>query len=179
MIVRSGRVFTDLEGQRGIHAFWISIGADPGKSGKLFALGVLLDGEVLVFEPKLGLPLLDPDTMQLASLADAQKNERVLRRLDLAGQFDYAFEASMMNKFQLLIDVPPTAASARMKLLEASLIGDERMKVYVDLDELGNSLKQAVPAASVELWQTPLLAQMQAASVRERLRIRRPLRFST
>jgi tetratricopeptide (TPR) repeat protein len=168
--IERGRVFTALARQRGIDTFWISVGAEAGRAGKLFAIGMLLGDEILIFEPKLGLPLLDPDTLKLATFTETQANERILRRLDLAGQFDYAFEASMMNKYQLLIDAPPTAASARMKLLASALLGDERMNVYVDLDSLEGALKRVAPDASVELWQTPLLAQIQAASIRERLR---------
>jgi hypothetical protein len=88
--VERGRVFTALARQRNIETFWISVGAAAGEPGKLFAIGVLIENEVLLFEPKLGMPILEPDAVEFATLKQALENPRVLRRLDLAGQFDYA-----------------------------------------------------------------------------------------
>lgn len=168
--IERGRVFTALARQRGIDTFWISVGGNaPESPGKLFGIGMLLGDEILVFEPKLGLPLVDPDSLEFASLRETRENDRILRRLDLAGQFDYALDSSAIQSVQLLIDAPPVAASARMKLLEKSLLGDERMQLFVDLDSLRDRMKSVAPDATVSVWQTPLLAQMQAASIRERL----------
>lgn len=81
---------------------------------------------------------------------------------------------SDVQHFSFLIDAPPTAASARMKLMEQSLLGEERMVVYRDLDGLASRLSDIAPGHAVQLWQTPLLAQVQAASVRERLQTPSP-----
>ncbi|MEZ6136829.1 MAG: CDC27 family protein [Pirellulaceae bacterium] len=167
--VERGRVFCALARQRGIDTCWISVGSAPEAAGNLFAIAVCIGKQVYLFEPKLGLPIIEPDTLELATLQQVAENPRILRRLDLAGQFDYAFEADEMRSLQWLIDVPPVAATARMKLLEESLTGDERMQVFVDLDALQQRLSSLAADAHVTLWWTPLLAQMQAASVRERL----------
>ncbi len=169
--VERGRVFTALARQQNIDTCWISYGATGGQPGKLFAIGVLIGNEVLLFEPKLGMPILEPDTGEFANLKQAQENPRILRRLDLAGQFDYALDANDLNSLQFLLDAPPTAASARMKLLEQSFVGDERMTVFVDVDALRLRVSKLQPASStIHLWHTPLLAQVQAESVRARLR---------
>ncbi len=167
--IERGRVFNALAQQRGIDTCWISLGAEAGSAGDLFAIGVLIGQEMLLFDPKLGMPILDPDTTEFATLATAQSNERVLRRLDLPGQFDYASDIDSLKSIQLLIDAAPVATSARMKLLEGSLIGDERMQVYLDVDGLSQRLMAAAPKSSVAVWQTPLLAQLQALYVREQL----------
>ncbi len=169
--VERGRVFTALARQRNLETFWISVGTSSGEPGKLFAIGVLIDAEVLLFEPKLGMPILEPDGVEFATLQQARENPRVLRRLDLAGQFDYALEADSLQSVQFLLDATPTGASARMKLLEQALLGDERMKVFVNLDVTRQRLLAIAPAGTtIHLWQTPLLAQLQAASIRARLR---------
>ncbi len=167
--IERGRVFGALADQRGIDTVWISVGAAAGEPGKLWAIGVIIADEILLFEPKLGLPILDSDKMELATLRQARENDRVLRRLDLAGQFDYALTASDLKQIQFLIDATPASASARMKMLEQSLLSDERMTLYEDVDALRDRLKAIEPDVPCSLWLVPLLAQVQAASVRERL----------
>ena len=177
--IERGRVFSALAAQQGIETAWLSVydseqAAEGNQPGKLWAIGVLIGDACLLFEPKLGMPILEPDTAQLATLAQTLANDRILRRLDLAGQFDYALDRSDVQHFSFLIDAPPTAASARMKMLEQGLLGDERMVVYRDLDALAGRLSEVAPGHAVHLWETPLLAQVNAARVRELLQTPSP-----
>lgn len=177
--IERGRVFCALAAQQGIETSWLSVhdteqAANENQPGKLWAIAVLIGDGCILFEPKLGMPILEPDKVQLATLAQTLENDRILRRLDLAGQFDYALSRADVQHFSFLIDAPPTAASARMKLMEQSLLGDERMVVYRDLDALADRLSDIAPGHAAHLWDTPLLAQVQAAAVRERLQTPSP-----
>jgi tetratricopeptide (TPR) repeat protein len=181
--IERGRVFNVLAAQQGIETVWLSVagadeGADSNAPGKLWTIGVLIGNDCLLFEPKLGMPILDPDKVELATLAQTLDNDRILRRLDLAGQFNYALEKADVQNFEFLIDAPPTAASARMKMLEQVLLGDERMVLYRDLDALAARLEAIAPGHAVQLWETPLLAQIQAAAVRERMATPSPYSMS-
>ncbi len=167
--IERGRVFGALADQQGIDTVWLSVGADENGPGKLWTLGVIIADDIVLFEPKLGMPILDPDKVELATLKQTLENDRILRRLDLAGQFDYTFTKSDVQDVQFLIDAPPAAGSARMKLLEQSLLSDERMVLFKNFDALATELHTILPDHAVSLWHTPLLAQAQAASVRERL----------
>lgn len=165
--VERGRVFTALAQQRGIETFWIAVDAAEGSTGKLWAVGALIDNKVFVFDPRLGLPLLEPDTPALATLDEAISNPRVLRRLDLPGQFDYALEPEQLKSMTFLVDAPPVSASVRMKLLESSLLGEERMSVFREIDALQDRLLKIFPDTAVELWRVPAFAQIHAGQVRE------------
>lgn len=167
--VLRGRVFAALANQQGIDTCWISVGASPGEPGDLFAMGILIDRELLLVEPKLGLPILDPDSGQWATLQEAVKSERILRRLNLP-QYEYAFDQDSLQSIQLLIDAVPFSASRRARILEESLIGDERMVVALDLDQFTQRLSRSTPNVTVSIWQTPLMAQIYAENLSERLR---------
>lgn len=167
-IVR-GRIFSALAAQQGITTCWISVGAGPGAAGELFAQGVLVNKSLLLVDPKLGLPILDPDTDQWASLQDASKNERVLRRLNLP-QYEYAYQQPMIQSIQLLLDFTPFALSQRARVLEQSLVGSERMVLAADADAIAERLGQAVPNSTVSIWYTPLLAQIYALDLQQRLK---------
>lgn len=176
--IERGRVFGALADQRGIDTAWISVGSETNSAGHLWAMAVVVGDEILVFEPKLGLPILDPDKVQLATLTEIRSNSRILRRLDLPGQFDYAYSITDLGSLQFLIDAEPVAASARMKMVEGALLSDERMVLFEDLTALADKLKQRAADIDVALWHTPLLAQIQAASVRERMDMPSPFSMS-
>lgn len=97
-IERSGPVFNALAAQQGIETVWLAVDgaqqdADKNAPGKVWTIGVLIGDDCLLFEPKLGMPILEPDLMELATLAQTLDNDRMpARRLDLAGQFDYALK---------------------------------------------------------------------------------------
>lgn len=166
--VERGRVFASLAAQQGVEVCWVSVGADPGEPGHLFALGVLAGKELLLLEPKLGIPIVDPNTHRWATLQDAGNNERITRRLSLP-QYSYAFDKDSVRSIQLLVDAVPFAASRRAKMLEASLTGDERMSIATDLDAVAERLSRAVPNSVVSLWYTPLLAQINSQAINDRL----------
>ncbi len=177
--IERGRVFDILAQQQDIRTCWLAVSAEDGGSSppgaaKLWTMAVVIADQILLFEPKLGLPILDPDKIELATLTETLKNPRILRRLDLTGQFDYALGATDVQQLQFLIDAPPTAGSGRMKMLQQSLLSDERMVLYQDFDSLATKLTELAPGHAVSLWETPLLAQLQAATVRERLQAPTP-----
>ncbi len=168
--VERGRVFTALAHQRGIDTVWISINGTATSPGYLWAIGVPIGGQLYLFESKLGMPVVDPDTLAFATLRDARKNDRILARLDLPGQFDYAVNPGDLASVALLIDALPTSLSARMKVLEKSLLGADRMSLFVDSDSITASVRKAHPDDPVVLWHTPLIARDFAAQIREALR---------
>ncbi|MDX1929594.1 MAG: CDC27 family protein [Pirellulaceae bacterium] len=168
--VERGRVFTALAHQRGIDTVWVSINGTASSPGYLWAIGVPIAGQLYLFESKLGMPIVDPDTLAFATLKDARENERILARLDLPGQFDYVVNPGDLASVALLVDALPTSMSARMKVLEKSLLGSDRMSLFVDSDALTAAIRQSYPNDPVVLWKTPLLARDFAVQIREILR---------
>ncbi len=167
--VERGRVFTALAKQRGIDTVWISVNGTAVAPGYLWAIGVPIADELYLFETKLGLPILDPDTLAFATLKDVRSNERILRRLDLPGQFEYEVDPGDLKSVALLVDALPTSLSARMRVLEKSLLGKDRMQLFIDTDALSTQLEKITPGDPVAIWQTPLIARDVAAQIREML----------
>lgn len=168
-----GRVFCNLAAQRNINTFWLAVDA-ADSPGKLWTIGVVIGESIYLFEPKLGMPILDPDKIRLATLNDAQANERVMRRLDLPGQFDYKLASTDLKDLKVLLDITPCSDSARMKLLQSELLQDERMVVYQDPDARLAEITKLIPGVSTEVWEVPMMAQLQAAATREMLETTTP-----
>lgn len=167
--VERGRAFTALAKQRGIETVWLSINGTTTSPGYLWAVGVVIDSNIYLFDMKLGLPILDPDTLEFATLEQARKNDRVLRRLKLPGEFDYAVNPGDLESLAFLLDVLPCEFSARMNWLEKSLTGNERMRLYQDVDNLVERLQQISPNDAIAVWNTPLMSVDQAIRTRQRL----------
>lgn len=170
-VVERGRVFGALARQRGIDTGWISVKPTDGGPPKIWCMCAIIGDEILLFEPKLGLPILNSDTREFASLKETQENTRILRRLDLPGQFDYALDAGELQEYEILIDVPPVAGGARMKMLQESLLSDERMNTFYDLVAAQTAFRDRLPdGTSVRLWEIPAMAQIYAQQINEMLK---------
>ena len=159
--VERGRVFTSLARQRNIDCVWIQVGES------LWSIGVVVGVDILLFEPKLGLPILDPDKEEFASLEDVKSNPRILQRLDISGRFDYAYNPGDIVDVRFLVDAPPTALSLRMKWLEERLLSNERMVLFQDANALVAKLNGIAPQTEVELAMFPVMAQVFALQVRQ------------
>lgn len=172
--VDRGRVFTSLAQQRELQTVWVALRLPSSPSAKLWAVGVVIADKCYLFEPRLGLPILHPDTLALATLDEVQSDERILRRLDVPGRFDYAVNAGDAAKVEFLVEAEPSALSDRMGLLQKSLTGEDRMQLQPDLKRLTDDLKRLEPDAPIALWQLPMLARLYATDLRSRLEMNSP-----
>ncbi len=168
--IERGRVFTAMAAQRGIDTYWVAVDAGGGKPGKIWAIAVAIADQLFLFEPKHGFPIVDPDASRFATLAEAASNERILRRLNLPGQFDYALSKDDLKDLKLYIDVAPCSDSSRMKMLQTNLLNDERMTVYHNVDDRIKAAQKLAPGSTAELWRLPMLAQLHAGRIRELMR---------
>lgn len=169
-----GRVFTSLAQQRELQTCWVALRLPSSPSAKIWCVAVLVGDNCYLFDPKLGLPILHPDTAALASLTEVQRDERILRRLDVPGRFDYAVNAGDAAKVELLFESEPSSITDRMATLQASLTGEDRLLLQPDLNALQQKLKRIMPNAPVAIWQTPLLARLYATDLRNRLEMNSP-----
>ncbi len=176
--IERGRVFTAMAQQRGLQTCWISLRLPSSPAPKLWAIGVLAGDNCYVFETKLGMPVPNPDTGAPVTITELQKDERILRRLDIPGRFDYAVNPGDLAKIEYLIEVEPSASSNRMTSLQASLTGADRLVLQPDVTTMQAKLKKIAPDAPVYLWQMPMLARLYATEMRSRLQMNSPFTAS-
>lgn len=172
--VERGRVFTTLAHQRQLETCWIALRLSTSPSAKLWTVGVWIGDDCYLFDTKLGLPILDPDTLAPATLAQVQKEDRILRRLDVPALFDYAVNPGDAKQVEFLLEIEPSSATDRMAVLQASLTGDDRLQLVTEIMPLYEKLKRLHPDAPIAVWQTPLLAKLYAKDVRVRLQMNSP-----
>ena len=69
---------------------------------------------------------------------------------------DFVNDPGELATIELLVDLPPVAGSARMKILESQLLGDERMILFHDLEATHKSLARFTDAEAVQTGNGPL-----------------------
>lgn len=172
--VERGRVFTALAQQRQLQTCWISLRLPTSPAAKLWTVGVWIGDDCYLFDTKLGLPILDPDSLAPATLAQVQKEDRIVRRLDVPGLFDYAVNPGDVKQVEFLLEVEPSSVTDRMAALQSSLTGEERLQLVTEVAPLNEKIKRLNPGSPISLWQMPLLAKLYARGVRERLQMNSP-----
>ncbi|MGB7328937.1 MAG: tetratricopeptide repeat protein [Rubripirellula sp.] len=152
-------VFTQLCRQSGLAAFVLAIPSTDDGSLDPWCVGVLIDNDIYLFEPELGIFIPGPGQVGIATLADARKDASVLRRLNVPGFFDYPHAKDDVQQTVALLNVIPEAISPRMKELQSGLAGDRRMVTYVDAPALAEQIDSISGISGVRLWNVPLLAE--------------------
>lgn len=163
------RVFTQLLQQVGINSCIIAIEDRDTKEPMIWAIGVPIADQLYIFEPRWGLPLPGSGEQGIATLSQVRSDPTVLRRARLAGNFNYPVTSEDIDRLVLLLDIDPYALKHSTYALEPVLSGDNRMRVWIDADEVAKQFTQFVPATSVRLWEMPLLANHYNEAVRNRL----------
>ncbi len=103
------------------------------KTLRSWCVGVLIDGNVYLFDPLLGLPIPAPQGVSLAAdgqlavqpatLAQVAADDQLLRRLDADATHAYGVKASQLARVTAMFEASPPYLARRMTMLESQLTG--------------------------------------------------------
>lgn len=157
-------VFVLLARQQGLEAAILAIEDASAGAGRLrlWAIGVLSEGSIYVFDPHLGLPLPGPKGVRLdesgqldirpATLAQLAADDSLLRQLDLGTDHPYPVKASDLKKVVVRVDITPWWLSRRMHLVESRLAGDDRMVLFMSPEHSAGRWKACKGVTEVQPW---------------------------
>lgn len=138
---------------------------DAKNAAQPWCVGVLIEGNVYLFDPRLGLPIPAADGLSLddagqlairpATLAQAAADEKILQRLDADERHKYRVKASDLNRVTVLLEASPTYLARRMKLLESRLAGTRKMVLTTSAEASAKRWKAAKHVADARLWTLP------------------------
>ncbi len=184
-------LFIHLARQVHIPAAVLAIASDsPEHPPRPWAIGVLVDGQVYVFDPQLGLPIPGPDGLQLgpsgtlrikpATLAQLAADESLLRQMDASTELRYPVSAADLGRVVALVEASPASLSRRIKLIEANLSDKHRMVLAVSAQREADRWRAAPNVSDAALWLHPYQTLYQrthltAQQVRARLLMLLPL----
>lgn len=142
-------VFVALLKQLDIPAFLLckTVADDRGNVGvSPWICGVLLDGQVYLYDQRLGLPVPGPGAKGVATLRQAASDPAVLAQMD-APPFRYDATAADCQGLAVWLLGSVEFWAPRMKLLQDQLVGQDRVVVFEDLVDLHHQIVAAMPEA--------------------------------
>ncbi len=151
--------------QRDLDAFFLAVkNLDDENKLDPWAIGVLIDGKIFLFDAQLGLPIPSEDMQRIATLAEAKSSAKLLKSLDLKvseslDDIDYPVKRFQLSSTVALLDASSETLSKRMKLVEDNLTGDQKMVLTVDVDSLAEKVKSIDGITDVRLATYPFRAR--------------------
>lgn len=155
------RLFILLARQQGIDVVMLAA-TDPNDENKTrpWACGVMLNEDLYLFDPAIGLPIPGPDGQGIATLAQVRDNPALLRALDVDNDHKYPITGEQVKSVTALIDASLEALSQRMQVLERGLAGDRQLKLAVQPSELATRLRKSPGVSNVAIWPVAIEAAM-------------------
>jgi hypothetical protein len=180
-------VFALLCRQQGLDVVMLAVPEAPGKSTAATSAGgsgpdkeqaaknvfwlpaVLSDGQLYLFDTRLGLPIPGKDGKGVATLHDLRADVSLLRQLDLK-EMPYPIAAEQLKHVTAQIPADPFDLSQRARAIESNLSGDDRLTLASNPTALAQKLKTGGEIWDIGVWDFPFRV------LRDQLRIGPPAR---
>ncbi len=181
-------VFAGLCRQQGLHVVMLCIplseaGAEAksekGDSPppKMYWLAALFsNGQLYLFDSRLGLPIPGPDGKGVVTLEQVQKDDSLLRKLDLEKN-KYPVTAELAKSAHVYIVADPFELTRRASQLEAGLAGEDRLVLSVNPSTMAEQLKSSPGVTSISLWEFPFSTLRDQLTLGKSARHREALAF--
>lgn len=154
--VERAKVFMTMLNQLGIESVMLAYMDDEGNSVP-WAVGVNCGQRLYIFDTKLGLPIPGKTFGQIATLSELKSDPELLNSLDLSvneslkDQTKYWVKEDQLKQLKGLIFCPPETLTYRSWELENRLVGDARMKLYMEPSKIAAGMPK-VDGLEYEIW---------------------------
>lgn len=149
--------------QQGLDVVMLGLAPAPAAGAKAeaaspkstFWLPALVDdGQLYLFDTRLGLAIPGPEKKGVTTLEQVQKNDSLLRQLDVEGA-PYPVTPEQLKNVVAYVVADPFDLSKRVRQVEGKLTGDDRLALSVRASELAGRVKSLPGVADVRIWDVP------------------------
>ncbi|MBA3482516.1 MAG: transglutaminase domain-containing protein [Pirellulales bacterium] len=170
-------VFVELARQARIDAVVLKTGAAPGDLPPRLLVATVVDDQLQLFDPELGLPI-PGKARATGTLAEAAEDDSLLRQLDVSDELKYPVTAEQLKQVEVYLVATPLQLSRRSALLEGALEGEDFVKLAVDLRPLAEKLVKPAQVKEVKLWPVPFQSIADEQTIGIELRRRAAAEFA-
>lgn len=174
-------VFIELLRQQRIDACLLGVPSAGNSEIMLpWAVGVLIEGEIYIFLPGLGIPLPGPKEPEIsedggeihfpeiATLSQLVADKSLLTRYKTIESY-FEFDPELLGKSVAMLLASPWSSSQRMAILEQELVGqDKKMVLYSSFGDQSKRFLESPHIASTTHWGAPLLIEFIDSIIGER-----------
>lgn len=133
------------------------IGDDNGNPQGIWAVGVLVDGQILLYDARLGMPLPGPDGKGILTLAQARSNPDAFKPLAIDAKLKYDVTPERAKKSAVFVTAPLSSLSNRIRYLQ-QVLPEDAVQLATDLKATIERFSKAVGSAEappVRAWCPP------------------------
>ena len=159
-------VFAGLCFQQQLDVVMLSIQQENGES-RWWLPALLADGELYLFDTRLGLPILDAEAEHVASLSQVIADPSLLRNLDIEGEYLYPVIADDLSRVSAGVVATPLQLSRRASALQNALQGEDYVVLESPRKGLVDSLDKLANLTDVRLWPYPLDERLAEESMKK------------
>lgn len=124
--------FLALLEQCGLEGCLLAAPTADGKGFRYWGVGVVHDKDLLVFDPRLGLPIPGPDGREVATLAELCTRPELLQALRVDDKLTYDVTPEQLKQTQAFFAGTLSSLAPRMRYLQALATGNE--PIYLGKD---------------------------------------------
>lgn len=147
-------VFTGLCIQQQLDVLMLSVTSQNNES-RWWLPALLVDGELYLFDTRLGLPILDSKADHIATLSEVISDPSLLRNLDVDGELLYPITADDLSHISASVLATPLQLSRRSAALQNALQGEEYVVLAAPSKGLVDSVRKLANITEVSLWPFP------------------------
>ena len=155
--VDRAKLFMTMLDQLEIGSVMLAVKPADADEYRPWAVGVAVRGKLYLFDTKLGLPIPGEKPATIATLSDLQSNPLLLKSLDLSvneslkENTKYWVTVDQLSDLQGLIYCSPESLTRRCWELENKLVGEARMKLYLEPSKIIKQMPQ-VDGLQYGIW---------------------------
>ena len=138
---------------------------------------LLHDGQLFLFDVRLGLPIAGKEPDSIATLGDVVADPTLLSDLDVGEEFQYGTTADALQQVAARLVASPLQLSKRSLLLEQALEGDDYAALSANTHHIGEELKKLSSIKNVQLWSFPFESVLAEQTMVPAARLRAAQRF--
>jgi hypothetical protein len=154
-------VFLALLDQLGLESCMIAVPEGPGTPTMRYWIpGVLSEGQIYLFETRLGVPLPGPEGKGTGTLAQVRGQPELLRLLTLDEKQPYDVTAEQAKRAEVHLVCALSALAPRMQFLQTELASTDRVSLAVKATTLLENFQAAckgpgLEGTEVRFWSQP------------------------
>lgn len=148
-------LFSLLARQQGLEVVLLApAGTKSGAASSTSLVGLVHDGQLRLFDTRWSVPLPGPDGKGIATLAQVQQDDALLRALDLndLGGPKYPLTTDDAKKLTAYVETSSVYLSPKFARLESLLSGDAKLVLSIDRDAAVAALKKCQGVANAQSW---------------------------
>jgi tetratricopeptide (TPR) repeat protein len=157
-------VFVELCRQQQLDAVILNSG--DGEVSDKWLVALAAEGELHLFDPRLGMPIPGVEPDKIATLSEVNANPDLLRQLDV-GDLTYPLAAEDLEKVTAEIVATPLQLSRRAESLQRIMQGEDYVVLFAEVDKLAESLEKIDGVASAVLWPFPYEERIAESTMRQ------------